>query len=121
LNSVKQRALEDRLKILDLLETLMTQAPDRPYCEFALADFNLGSTTPSSMKIQLDQLYQDKVLAFTVPHGLTSWNFWDATIRIGNIDINKVHSLQESTIEELAELTGEPPEEPTSGDACQPG
>ena len=103
--------LEDRLKILDFLETLVTQAPDQPYYEFALADFDMGSTAPSSMRLHLDQLYQYKVLAFTVPAGLSDWNFWDAVIRIRNIDISKVHELQKSTKEEVAELIGDPPAE----------
>lgn len=104
-NEYKRKVLEDRLQLLDALEALNFQARQREYYDERLADFGL-STTPESMKAHLDELSDRGVANFILPTGISQLAFWDAPVRIKEINLEKLQAMRDSLRTELTTLTG---------------
>jgi hypothetical protein len=102
LNEYKRQALEERLQILDIIEMLITRAPDRSHYEEMLSDFGL-SISPDGMMGHLDEIAKLNVARFTLPSGLSRWTFWDARVRISNVDPVRLQVIQQSLRDELTD------------------
>jgi hypothetical protein len=114
INEYKREVLRERLQILNLLEALVTRAPDQGGYEEMLSDFALGITA-SSMEAHLREIEKGGIAKFILPAGLNRWTFWDAPVRITHIELDKLQAMQESVREELAGMTtisGSAPEIP---------
>ena len=103
MNEYKRQALEERLQILDILEGLITRAPNRELYNERLADFGLNITV-DSMQAHIDYLGQNGIATFIVPQGSTQWTFWDLPVRIRNINPAKLCDMQKSLRDELGSM-----------------
>jgi hypothetical protein len=101
LNEYKHQVLEERLQILNVLEAFITRAPDRDYYVEMLSDFGL-SISSDSMTAHLSEIAKHGVAKFELPSGLTKWTFWDARVRIRDIDPTKLQAAQQSLRDELS-------------------
>jgi hypothetical protein len=102
LNEYKRQALEERLQILNIIEMLITRAPGRSHYEELLSDFGL-SISPDGMMAHLDEITKLDVARFTLPSGLSQWTFWDARVRISNVNPVRLQVIQQSLRDELTD------------------
>jgi len=109
-NELKRKVLEDRLQILDVLESLVAQAPDREHYDELLSDFRVGAS-PDSMKAQLEELSRNNIATFILPSSRNARNFWDSVVRVKDIDLPKLQAMRQSIHDELdAAMRKEPVE-----------
>jgi hypothetical protein len=118
-NEYMHKVLEERLQILDILESLVTQAPDLEYYEETLSDFGL-STTSNGMVAHLDYLTKNDIAVFILPSSINEWTFWDSPVRIRDIKPEKLRAMRHSVREQLVDLT-ETDSADSANDATQDG
>jgi hypothetical protein len=114
-NERLRKVFEDRLLILDALEALKLQAPNREFYQELLSDFRVV-TTIDSMMAQLDELTQRGVAAFVLPK-VNDSDFWTSPVRIREIDLEKLQALRQETLMNLQ--TRSPIEPPPVGNSVE--
>ena len=100
LSSPMATVLENRLNILDKLESLVETNPRLRSYEISLDSFSLTGDAKSA-QAQFSYLQSEGVARFIFPQGITQWNFWDTVIRIRDIDPESVRGLQNRTRSQL--------------------
>lgn len=101
LSNAQRRALEIRLRILDSLESLVTQYPQRETYHKQLSDF-AGNGTPEAIRAVLTWIEGNEIASFVMPRDVTGAGFWESPVRIREIDPEKLQTTLRSIREELA-------------------
>lgn len=100
LSTTQRRGLEIRLRILDSLESLVTQDP---YCETyhkQLSDF-ADNDTPEAIRAVLAWIESNEIAGFIIPRDVTDAGFWESPVRIREINPERLQTALRSVREEL--------------------
>src|SRR5262249_6659299 len=85
-NEYKRLALEDRLLILNILESLLILAPNARFFEESLGNLGPGMSV-NSIIAHLGTIEQSGIATFILPESLTEWTALEAPVRIKEIDV----------------------------------
>jgi WD40 repeat protein len=100
LSPAQRRALEIRLRILDTLESLVTQDPSRQSYQKQLSDF-ADNSTPEATRAAFAWLEGNEIADFIIPRDVTDTGFWESPVRIRKINHEKLQAALKSVRDEL--------------------